>query len=632
MKKLTILSMAFWGVISAGVSAQTTLPRIMLDVTEELGKGKKVNAVFTLEQTDAATGSITTETHKCLLSYGGESSSSYEKRSFNVGFIDDDGNEQYVNLLGLRADCSKWILDASAGDPSRMHNRVSMDIFASYARLPYETDNAGRYSSLGHFVEVWVNGDYRGQFGLTGRINREQLGGKETTDGQTRCVIYYCKNYGSGNYLTPYEEGPADGDEVWNSWALKYPDETTADAWQPLLNLFDTAWDDMPDEEFTSTVKRHFYWDNLVDVYLLTMVCGLADVGYKNVYLVCPDITADGRFVIAPVDMDYTFGCTWNGCYWDEKPQLRGANTLHFVRPFCRLVKNDRHGFITSLAKRWAELRDGVLSVASVSQIINGYAQLLDESGAWQREHEMWNNNPVATEETAGEAARFMTEWYANAHETISRLLDPYIPTAVTDATGIDLGLSVAWADRNLGAESPNDVGFMLAWGEQKPKSDYTLESYRFGTGQFYHPAKYIGKSQASYATPDGKSRLEPEDDAATTMLGESWRMPTREELKELVEKCEWRWVANADSTSYRVTGPSGNSIFLPATGTRSGKHCYAAGAEGYYWSSDAITYLLDVAFALRFTPRIINHVNYKETPRSNGCAVRAVHETAPSR
>lgn len=279
MKKLTILSMAFWGVISAGVSAQTTLPRIMLDVTEELGKGKKVNAVFTLEQTDAATGSITTETHKCLLSYGGESSSSYEKRSFNVGFIDDDGNEQYVNLLGLRADCSKWILDASAGDPSRMHNRVSMDIFASYARLPYETDNAGRYSSLGHFVEVWVNGDYRGQFGLTGRINREQLGGKETTDDQTRCVIYYCKNYGSGNYLTPYEEGPADGDEVWNSWALKYPDEATADAWQPLLNLFDTAWDDMPDEEFTSTVKRHFYWDNLVDVYLLTMVCGLADVG-----------------------------------------------------------------------------------------------------------------------------------------------------------------------------------------------------------------------------------------------------------------------------------------------------------------------------------------------------------------
>lgn len=204
------------------------------------------------------------------------------------------------------------------------------------------------------------------------------------------------------------------------------------------------------------------------------------------------------------------------------------------------------------------------------------------------------------------------------------------LPCAAQQA--VDLGLSVTWADRNLGAERPNDVGFMLAWGELEAKSDYTLDSYRFGTGRFWHPTKYACESQASYATPDGKSRLEPEDDAATAMLGDGWRMPTREELKELAEKCEWQWVANADSTGYRVTGPSGNSIFLPATGICSGKRCLAAGAEGYYWSSDAITYLLDVAFALRFTPRIINHGNYKETPRSNGCAVRAVYETTSSR
>ena len=92
-----------------------------------------------------------------------------------------------MNLLGLRADCSKWILDAVAGDRSRMRNRVAMDVFTSYARLPYETDNAGRYSSLGRYVEVWANGEYQGLFCLTDRINRELLGGKATTDGQTHC-------------------------------------------------------------------------------------------------------------------------------------------------------------------------------------------------------------------------------------------------------------------------------------------------------------------------------------------------------------------------------------------------------------------------------------------------------------
>lgn len=225
-----------------------------------------------------------------------------------------------MNLLGLRADCSKWILDAAAGDRSRMRNRVAMDVFTIYARLPYETDNAGRYSSLGRYVEVWANGEYQGLFCLTDRINRELLGGKATTDGQTHCVIYNCKNYGSGNYLNPYEEGPAEGDEEWNSWEMKYPDEPTAAAWQTLLDLFDVAWDDTPDDEYDTTVQRYFYWDNLVDVYLLTMVCGLADMGYKNCYLVCPDITEDSRCVLVPVDMDYTFGCTWNGCYWDENP------------------------------------------------------------------------------------------------------------------------------------------------------------------------------------------------------------------------------------------------------------------------------------------------------------------------
>ncbi len=191
----------------------------------------------------------------------------------------------------------------------------------------------------------------------------------------------------------------------------------------------------------------------------------------------------------------------------------------------------------------------------------------------------------------------------------------------------VDLGLSVAWADRNVGADRPTAVGFMLAWGELEPKTEYTLDNYRFGTGQFWHPTKYVCESQASYATPDGKSRLESEDDAATAMLGDGWRMPTREELTELAEKCQWQWVANADSTGYRVTGPNGSSIFLPATGIRTGKRHLAGSSEGFYWSGDAITYLLDVAFALRFTPRLVNHTNYKETPRSNGCAVRAVTE-----
>ena len=135
-----------------------------------------------------------------------------------------------------------------------------------------------------------------------------------------------------------------------------------------------------------------------------------------------------------------------------------------------------------------------------------------------------------------------------------------------------------------IGAEQPTDAGLMLAWGELEPKSEYTLGTYRLGIGRFWHPTKYVCDSQASDgATPDGKSHLEPEDDAATQMLGEGWRTPTRDELTELVEKCQWQWVDNVDSIGYHVIGPNGNSIFLPATGIRTGKRHLSTRTEGFY-------------------------------------------------
>ena len=64
MNKVTLLFIALWGVISGGINAQSSLPRIMIEVTGELSNEKRVSAVFTLEQTDEATGSTTTTTKR----------------------------------------------------------------------------------------------------------------------------------------------------------------------------------------------------------------------------------------------------------------------------------------------------------------------------------------------------------------------------------------------------------------------------------------------------------------------------------------------------------------------------------------------------------------------------------------
>ena len=86
--------------------------------------------------------------------------------------------------------------------------------------------------------------------------------------------------------------------------------------------------------------------------------------------------------------------------------------------------------------------------------------------------------------------------------------------------------------------------------------------------------------TNSDYGEVDNKSELEPRDDAAWVNWGPSWRMPSREQQNELMEKCSWDWITKNGMKGYLVTGPNGNTIFLPAAGEAS-----CLNADGYYWS-----------------------------------------------
>ncbi len=134
----------------------------------------------------------------------------------------------------------------------------------------------------------------------------------------------------------------------------------------------------------------------------------------------------------------------------------------------------------------------------------------------------------------------------------------------------LDLGLSsgIRWATCNVGASTPSEYGNYYAWGEIEPKESYTV-----GTNVTWgQEIEEIGGN--------------PQYDAATANCGGTWRMPTREEVDELINECEWEWTSEGDHNGCRVTGPSGNSIFLPAAGERYGTSNNNAGTVGCYWIS----------------------------------------------
>ena len=154
----------------------------------------------------------------------------------------------------------------------------------------------------------------------------------------------------------------------------------------------------------------------------------------------------------------------------------------------------------------------------------------------------------------------------------------------------VDLGLpsGTMWATMNVGATNPEDYGDYFAWGETEPKNYYDWNSYKWCNGTNKTLTKYCDKS--SYGTVDYKTELDTEDDAAYVNWGEMWRIPTQVQMEELMIECTWTWTTRNGVKGNLVTGPNGNTIFLPAAGLRSGGSISSVGTYGYYWTRTLIT------------------------------------------
>lgn len=164
----------------------------------------------------------------------------------------------------------------------------------------------------------------------------------------------------------------------------------------------------------------------------------------------------------------------------------------------------------------------------------------------------------------------------------------------VDDHAYVDLGLpsGLLWATCNVGADAPEEYGDYFSWGETQPKDIYDWPSYRYfnGSDDALMLTKYCTDSYWGYdGFVDSLTVLEHSDDAATVNWGADWRMPTKEEWRELYQNT----TVIVDTTLNDVVGmfciaENGNSIFLPAASYHwCEEFCDpdVYGYEGYYWS-----------------------------------------------
>lgn len=152
----------------------------------------------------------------------------------------------------------------------------------------------------------------------------------------------------------------------------------------------------------------------------------------------------------------------------------------------------------------------------------------------------------------------------------------------------VDLGLpgGTKWATCNIGASTPGEGGEFFQWGFITPFPDSDLAQVEY---------KYAGQKLEDFAG-------NPKHDTAAALWGTGWRMPTKGDVEELLDNCEWVFVADGDGLpGYEITGPNGKSIFLPCAGTKFAMGLYDEGEAGGLWTASPYGADLEAAFALGF-------------------------------
>jgi hypothetical protein len=159
----------------------------------------------------------------------------------------------------------------------------------------------------------------------------------------------------------------------------------------------------------------------------------------------------------------------------------------------------------------------------------------------------------------------------------------------------VDMGTSVMWSPVNLGATVIGEYGDYYAWGELETKEYYADSTYKWYDIEQKKYTKYVLNDNKG-TTIDNLTTLELEDDVAHIKWGGTWRMPTEEEMQELIDKCNFEYKETEYGPGFLVTAKNNNRMFLPLS------MIWDDGVKwGYYWTSSLSTET-DLSYVLWLT------------------------------
>jgi hypothetical protein len=183
-------------------------------------------------------------------------------------------------------------------------------------------------------------------------------------------------------------------------------------------------------------------------------------------------------------------------------------------------------------------------------------------------------------------------------------MYNPYATPLVYNMVDLGLPSGTLWADRNVGAKNPEDGGLCFQWGST---IGWTVEQIENGIAPKGRENywDYDNATQKLIKYPDGGMTLQLEDDAARVNMGDSWRIPSQTEFRELVANTNIYWIledgtevlyeggTNYDAIATKFVANNGKFIIIP----------YDPVGRYYntYWLNTSIKYYSDPFNAAAF-------------------------------
>ena len=311
----------------------------------------------------------------------GDSSSSFEKKSYSLGLLDARGENLDASLLGMRSDNS-WKLKNMVADTSKVREKTACQIWEMFDQSNSSVSQPGPRME---YLELLVDNDYVGLFGLVEPVDEKKLG-LDKND-----VLYK-----STHWFVPEDEDIQYA--IDHSWRLmsylriRYPDIITdyEKTWYPLRDYMNTFYNSGGDERLA---QDKLNLSNTVDMLLFNMAVSGSDNHFRNLYFAA-DVSEDGTYTMRqiPWDLDLTFGEIVGGGFKDDETVIYEEGAIPYLR------ETDPELVGPLLQERWEECRASFLTTDNIIDMLNENMDYLINSGVVARENGRWPDYRMSTD------------------------------------------------------------------------------------------------------------------------------------------------------------------------------------------------------------------------------------------